>query len=97
MVHQPLGGTRGQAADILIYANQIHRVRGQINEIVRKHLNQSAGHEKYDLAAVNDMMERDKHLTADEAREYGIVDEILHRRDKEDKKKAGDDATAGTS
>jgi ATP-dependent Clp protease, protease subunit len=80
MVHQPLGGTRGQAADILIYANQIQRIRGQVNEIVRRHLNESFGHEKYDIGAVNDMMERDKYLTADEAKAYGIVDEILHKR-----------------
>ncbi len=94
MVHQPLGGTRGQAADILIYANQIQRIRGQINEIVRKHLNQSFGHEKYDLQAVNDMMERDKHMTADEARDHGIVDEIMCRRDEEDGKKGKGDAIA---
>ena len=80
MVHQPLGGTRGQAADILIYANQIQRLRGQVNEIVRRHLNASFGHEKYNLQEINDMMERDKYLTAEEAKDLGIVDEILHRR-----------------
>ncbi|KAK0636364.1 Clp protease-domain-containing protein [Bombardia bombarda] len=84
MVHQPLGGTRGQASDILIYANQIQRLREQVNKIVQTHLNKSFGHEKYDLQAVNDMMERDKYLTGDEAVTYGIVDEILHRRAKED-------------
>ncbi|KAH6626774.1 Clp protease-domain-containing protein [Chaetomium sp. MPI-SDFR-AT-0129] len=84
MVHQPLGGTRGQAADILIYATQIQRVREQINKIVQSHINKSFGHEKYDMQAVNDMMERDKYLTADEAKEMGIVDEILHRREKGD-------------
>ena len=94
MVHQPLGGTRGQAADILIYANQIHRLRGQINQIVRKHLNQAAGHDKYDLQSINDMMERDRHLTADEAKDHGIVDEILHRRDKDtETKKTGSEDT----
>ncbi|KAH8888795.1 hypothetical protein GQ53DRAFT_748701 [Thozetella sp. PMI_491] len=95
MVHQPLGGTRGQAADILIYANQIQRIRGQINEIVRKHLNLAVGHEKYDLSAINDMMERDKHLTAEEAKDHGIVDEILHRRVKEDAKKSEGDGGVG--
>lgn len=90
MVHQPLGGTRGQAADILIYANQIQRLRQQVNEIVRGHLNKSFGYEKYDIRDVNDMMERDKYLTADEARDHGIVDEILHRRVKDgDKEDAG--------
>ena len=91
MVHQPLGGTSGPAADILIYANQIQRIRGQVNEIVRKHLNRSFGYEKYDLEAINDMMERDKYLTAEESKESGIIDEILHKRTKEDEKqKTGD-------
>ncbi len=80
MLHQPLGGTRGPAADILIYANQIQRIRGQVNEIVRRHLNSSFGCDRYDLASVNDMMERDKYMTADEAKDLGIVDEILYKR-----------------
>ncbi|KXX81491.1 ATP-dependent Clp protease proteolytic subunit [Madurella mycetomatis] len=86
MVHQPLGGTRGQAADILIYANQIQRIREQINKIVQGHINKSFGYDKYDMQAINDMMERDKYLTAEEAKEHGIVDEILHQRVKEDGK-----------
>ncbi|KAL1850465.1 hypothetical protein VTK73DRAFT_9651 [Phialemonium thermophilum] len=91
MVHQPLGGTRGQAADILIYANQIQRLREQVNRIVQKHVNLSFGHDKYDLKEINDMMERDKYLTAEEAQAYGIVDEILHRRvKKEDKEGKGE-------
>ncbi|KAK1770704.1 Clp protease-domain-containing protein [Phialemonium atrogriseum] len=94
MVHQPLGGTRGQAADILIYANQIQRLRQQVNEIVRGHLNKSFGYEKYDIRDVNDMMERDKYLTADEARDHGIVDEILHRRVKDGDKEGKGTGTA---
>jgi len=84
MVHQPLGGTRGQAADILIYANQIQRIREQINKIVHRHINKTFGYEKFDMRAVNDMMERDKYLSAEEAKDFGIVDEILYRRDKKD-------------
>ncbi|KAI0470982.1 Clp protease-domain-containing protein [Xylariaceae sp. FL0804] len=88
MIHQPLGGTQGQAADILIYANQIQRTRQQINEIFRKHLNEACGKEKYDMKAVEDMMDRDKYFTAQEAVDMGIVDEILTRRDdKKDKDK----------
>ncbi|KAL2162864.1 hypothetical protein VTH06DRAFT_6700 [Thermothelomyces fergusii] len=91
MVHQPLGGTRGQAADILIYANQIQRIREQINKIVQTHVNRAFGYEKFDMKAINDMMERDKYLTADEAKELGIIDEILHKREKgEDKPGVGD-------
>ncbi|KAK3370090.1 Clp protease-domain-containing protein [Podospora didyma] len=94
MVHQPLGGTRGQASDILIYATQIQRLREQINKIVQSHVNKSLGHEKYDMQAINDLMERDKYLSADEAKDLGIVDEILSTRVKEDGKlgSAGTDA-----
>ncbi|KAL2017117.1 hypothetical protein VTK56DRAFT_2589 [Thermocarpiscus australiensis] len=96
MVHQPLGGTRGQAADILIYANQIQRIREQINRIVQSHINKSFGYEKYNMQAINDMMERDKYLTAEEAKEHGIVDEILRRRaDKESSKSPSVDTKAG--
>jgi ATP-dependent Clp protease, protease subunit len=88
MVHQPLGGTQGQASDILIYANQIQRIRDQVNEIYRHHLNKAFGFERYGLHEVNLMMERDKYLTAVEAKEHGIIDEILHRRaEKEEKEK----------
>ncbi|KAK3501771.1 Clp protease-domain-containing protein [Neurospora crassa] len=94
MVHQPLGGTRGQASDILIYANQIQRIREQINKIVQSHVNKAFGYEKYDLAAISDMMERDKYLTAEEAVELGVVDQILDRRVKDEaEKKARDGET----
>lgn len=89
MIHQPLGGTQGQASDILIYANQIQKVRGKINEIMKYHLNKSFGTDKYSIEEVNDMMERDKYLSAEEAKEIGVIDEILTRRsDKDEKEKA---------
>lgn len=88
MIHQPLGGTQGPASDILIYANQIQRTREQVNEIYRKHLNAAFDHEKYGLKDIEELMERDKYLTAQEAKDMGIVDEILTRRD--DKKKEDD-------
>ncbi|KAI5865264.1 Clp protease-domain-containing protein [Durotheca rogersii] len=81
MIHQPLGGTQGPASDILIYANQIQRTREQVNEIYRKHLNTASGHEKYSLKDIEELMERDKYLTAQEAKDMGIVDEILTKRD----------------
>ncbi|KAI0525630.1 ATP-dependent Clp protease proteolytic subunit [Xylaria bambusicola] len=83
MIHQPLGGTQGPASDILIYASQIQRTREQVNEIYRKHLNAAIGHDKYTLKEIEDMMERDKYLTAQEAKEIGIIDEILTRRDEQ--------------
>ncbi|KAK6218359.1 ATP-dependent Clp protease proteolytic subunit [Colletotrichum tabaci] len=86
MIHQPLGGTQGQASDILIYANQIQRIRRQINEIMKRHVNKSFGHEKYSLEEMHDMMERDKYLTAEEAKEIGVIDEILTQREEKDQK-----------
>ncbi|KEY64870.1 hypothetical protein S7711_03863 [Stachybotrys chartarum IBT 7711] len=88
MIHQPLGGTSGQASDILIYATQIQRVREQSNKIMRYHLNKAKGEDTYTIEQINDMMERDKHLTAEEARELGVIDEILtQRNDSEAKEK----------
>lgn len=80
MIHQPLGGTQGQASDILIYATQIQRTREQVNEIYRKHLNEAAGHERFTAKEIEDMMDRDRYLTGPEAQKMGIVDEILTRR-----------------
>jgi len=80
MIHQPLGGTQGQATDILIYANQIQRVRDQVNEIYRRHVNKALGGDKFDRKMVSDLMERDKYLTPEEAKELGIIDEILSKR-----------------
>ena len=92
MIHQPLGGTRGQASDILIYANQIQRIREQSNKIMQKHLNKAKGHDKYSLEEVNDLMERDKYLSPEEALELGVIDEILEKRtDAEEKEKTADD------
>ncbi|KAF7528063.1 hypothetical protein G7054_g10264 [Neopestalotiopsis clavispora] len=88
MVHQPLGGTQGQTSDILIYANQIQRTREQLNEIFRKHLNQAHGTEKYAPKDMEEMMDRDRYLSAQEAKDIGIIDEILTRRPAE--KKDGD-------
>ncbi|KAJ8124106.1 hypothetical protein O1611_g9437 [Lasiodiplodia mahajangana] len=90
MIHQPLGGTQGPASDILIYASQIQRTREQVNEIYRKHLNSATGYDRYTLKEIEDMMERDKYLTAQEAKETGIIDDILTRRD--DKKAQNDGA-----
>lgn len=93
MVHQPLGGTKGQASDIVIYATQIQRIRAQVNEIVRRHLNGAFGFEKYDSQTVNDMMERDKYLTAEESKDAGIIDEILYKRPAAAGKKDGEEGS----
>ncbi|KAF4451129.1 ATP-dependent Clp protease, protease subunit [Fusarium austroafricanum] len=87
MIHQPLGGTRGQASDIMIYANQIQKTREQSNKIMQYHLNKAKGHEKYSLEEINDLMERDKYLTPEEALELGVIDEILTKRPEAEQEK----------
>lgn len=97
MVHQPLGGTRGQAADIMIYANEIQRLRERLSEIVRSHLNKSFGYEKYGAKEVHDMMDRDNYLTAEESMAHGIIDQVLYKRparDAEDKGEKGENGEA---
>ncbi len=69
-MHQPLGGTQGQASDIAIQAKEILRLRTTLNEILSHHTGQTA--EK--IAADTD---RDMYMNADEAKAYGLVDEVL--------------------
>jgi ATP-dependent Clp protease protease subunit len=73
MLHQPLGGAGGQASDIEIYAREILRQRERLNEIVAHHTGRS-------IAQVRNDTERDRYLSALDAKEYGIVDEILMPR-----------------
>ncbi|CZR68926.1 related to endopeptidase Clp [Phialocephala subalpina] len=80
MVHQPSGGYFGQASDIAIHAQEILRVRRKLNEIFKRHLTK-----EHSLEDIEKMMERDRFLSAEEALELGIIDEILDRRI-EDKK-----------
>ena len=74
MLHQPHGGARGQAADIEIQARLIVQMREQLNRILARHTGQH--YEK-----VADDTDRDFWMLADEAVEYGIVDDVLSRRD----------------
>ena len=78
MVHQPHGGVRGQVSDIEIQAKEILRLRAQLNDILAKHTGKAA--EK--IASDTD---RDFFMTALEAKEYGIVDEILTKQIQEEK------------
>ena len=89
MLHQPWGGVTGQASDIKIQAEQILKAKKTINEILAKHTGQTA--EK--IAAET---ERDRYMTADEAKEYGLIDEVLHEEEeKEDKGKKKDKENKG--
>ncbi len=74
MLHQPhISGLAGQATDIEIHAREILKTREEINEILVRHT-------KHDLDRVSDDTERDYWMSADESKEYGVVDEVLSRR-----------------
>lgn len=73
LIHQPLGGTQGQATDILIAAKEIEKTRTELFNIISKHSGQP-----YEKVAKDG--ERDFWMTAEEAKQYGMVDEILTKR-----------------
>jgi ATP-dependent Clp protease protease subunit len=73
MVHQPSGGYQGQAADIEIHAQEILRVRKRLNEIYVNHTGQS-------MEAIEEAVERDRFMTAEEARDFGLVDQVVESR-----------------
>ncbi|ASR46429.1 ATP-dependent Clp endopeptidase proteolytic subunit ClpP [Paenibacillus kribbensis] len=72
MIHQPLGGAKGQASDVLIYAERLIKSRQQLNRILADHTGQP-------LERVEKDTERDHFLTAEEAVAYGLVDRIVTR------------------
>ncbi|TVT53528.1 ATP-dependent Clp protease proteolytic subunit [Amycolatopsis cynarae] len=74
LIHQPATeGTYGQVSDLEIQANEIQRVRRQMETVLAKHTNKTADEVRQDI-------ERDKILTAEQAKEYGIIDEVLSYR-----------------
>lgn len=73
MIHQPLGGVEGQATDIQIRANEIVRVRSRLIEILARHSGRAATEIARDI-------ERDHFMTAEEAKDYGVVDAVIERR-----------------
>ncbi|MFH1145550.1 MAG: ATP-dependent Clp protease proteolytic subunit [bacterium] len=70
MIHQPMGGTEGQAADIKIHAEHILRLRDRLNKLLAKHTGQ-------DLKTIEQDTDRDNFMTAEEAVKYGIVDKVI--------------------
>lgn len=72
MIHQPMGGAQGQATDIEIRAREILRLKDQLNEILAEHTGQP-------LEKISNDSDRDFYLSAQEALEYGLVDEIYRR------------------
>ena len=75
MIHQPLGGAQGQSTDIQIQAKEILRIREVINEILVKTTGQK-------LEKVIEDTERDNFMTAAEAKAYGLIDEVITRKEK---------------
>ncbi len=74
MIHQPLGGTRGQATDIKIHADHIIRIRERMNSILASQTGKS-------IEEIARDTERDNFLTAEQAMEYGLVDKVIGKRD----------------
>jgi len=70
MLHQPLGGVQGQASDIEITANQVLKIKKELYDIIAKHSGQS-------YQKVHDVSDRDHWMVAAEAKEFGIIDEVL--------------------
>ena len=73
MVHQPSGGAQGQATDIEIHAREILAARARLNEIYAKHTGQT-------LSKIEDSMDRDTFMTPEEAKNYGIIDDVITSR-----------------
>jgi len=73
MVHQPSGGFQGQATDIEIHAKEILSLRSRLNDVYVKHTGQS-------LKVIEEAMDRDKFLSPEEAKDFGIIDEVVSDR-----------------
>jgi len=73
MIHQPLGGFQGQATDIEIHAKEILLIRERLNKILADHTGQ-------DLDAIGRDTDRDNFMSAEESRDYGLIDQVVDRR-----------------
>lgn len=73
MIHQPLGGFKGQATDIDIHATHILRIKDKLNKILAKNTGQK-------LKTIKNDTERDNYFTAEEAKEYGLIDKIIKNK-----------------
>lgn len=75
MIHQPLGGFQGQATEIDIHAREILKIRERLNEIMAKHTGQP-------IEKISHDTERDYFMSAEEAKKYGLIDEVITRQTK---------------
>ena len=81
MMHQPSGGTQGTASDIEIQAREILYLRSKLNELYAKHTGKA-------VETIEKDMDRDRFLSADEAKEYGLIDHVIaHYKEMDDGKK----------
>jgi len=87
MLHQPWGGVTGQAADIKIQAEEILKTKRLLNEIFARHTGQS-------VEKIAEETERDRYMSAEEAKEYGLIDDVL--QEPEEKKKKDKDNAVDT-
>jgi ATP-dependent Clp protease protease subunit len=77
MIHQPSGGFQGQATDIEIHAKEIIKTRDRLNKIYVRHTGQ-------ELKVIEDAMERDRFMTPGEAKEFGLIDQVIAERPRSD-------------
>jgi ATP-dependent Clp protease, protease subunit len=89
MIHQPMGGFQGQATEIDIHAREILKIRERLNEIMAKHTGQP-------LERIAQDTERDYFMSAEEAKRYGLIDEVITRSPKLLKAVSGDTGKDGT-
>ena len=73
MVHQPSGGFQGQVTDIMIHARNVEALKKRLNEIYVKHTGRS-------IKEVEEALERDNFMTADQARDFGLIDKVIDKR-----------------
>ena len=76
MVHQPSGGYQGQVTDILIHAKEVESLKKRLNEIYVKHTGRP-------YEDVHNALERDNFMTAEQARDFGLIDQVIERRPEE--------------
>jgi len=81
MIHQPSGGAQGQATDIEIQAKEILRMRSNLNDIYVEHTGK-------DLKTIEAAMDRDNFMSPEEAKKFGLIDEVVYKREPEEDEKA---------
>ena len=88
MVHQPSGGYQGQVTDILIHAREVESLKRRLNEIYEKHTGK-------DYKTIEQALERDNFMTAEVAKAFGIVDQVMEKRPVDADQRRRNDAVDG--